>query len=370
MLAHFKDYTDIVGDHPLNLVSTTLALNAYMLTGEEKYKRWLLEYVDAWRERMIANGNIIPTNIGLDGSIGGACDGKWYGGAYGWSFTVVVPQTGQLAHRNLHHTGFLGFMNAYTLTGDDRYLDAWRKQADAVNAKAKEIDGRVMYPRMCGDQGWYAYGPSKYRQNAAEIYYLSMKPEDRMRAGGGAWIQYLEGKNPAYPEQALRSDFARIRSCVAGMRSDPTTPDTRLSDDPMVYNPASVDSLIQLMLGGINPGRWASILQCRLRYFDPLARRAGVPEDVAALVEKMSADEVVVTLVNTSQLDTRTVVLQAGGYAEHQFVSVSADGRAVPINQPCFSVRLAPGAGGQLAIKMRRYHNQPTLMHPWDRKWK
>ncbi len=29
MLAHFKEYTDIVGDNPLNLQSTTLALNAY-----------------------------------------------------------------------------------------------------------------------------------------------------------------------------------------------------------------------------------------------------------------------------------------------------------------------------------------------------
>ncbi len=27
MLAHFKDYNDVAGDHPLNLLSTTLALN-------------------------------------------------------------------------------------------------------------------------------------------------------------------------------------------------------------------------------------------------------------------------------------------------------------------------------------------------------
>ena len=50
MLAHFKDYTDVAGDHPLNLLSTTLALNAYMVTGEE-YRDWLLEYVDAWLGR-------------------------------------------------------------------------------------------------------------------------------------------------------------------------------------------------------------------------------------------------------------------------------------------------------------------------------
>ena len=105
MLDHFKDYNDIVGDHPQNLLATSLALNAYMLTGEAKYKDWLLEYVDAWRQRMLANDGIIPTNIGLDGKIGSAAGGKWYGGVYGWGFTVDVPQTSKLAHRNTHHLG-------------------------------------------------------------------------------------------------------------------------------------------------------------------------------------------------------------------------------------------------------------------------
>src|SRR5262249_39909544 len=96
MVEHFKDYNDIIGDHPLNLRATTLAVNAYMLDQEEKYRRWLLEYVDAWRERMVNNSNLIPTNIGLDGKVGGACDGKWYGGVYGWAFSVKVPRTGEL----------------------------------------------------------------------------------------------------------------------------------------------------------------------------------------------------------------------------------------------------------------------------------
>ena len=43
MLAHFQDYTNIVGDHPLNLLATSMALNAYLLAGETKYKKWLLE---------------------------------------------------------------------------------------------------------------------------------------------------------------------------------------------------------------------------------------------------------------------------------------------------------------------------------------
>ncbi|MFA6110496.1 MAG: hypothetical protein WDA75_17170, partial [Candidatus Latescibacterota bacterium] len=80
MLAHFRDYTDIVGDHPQNLVATSLGLNAFALTGEAKYRDWVLEYVSAWRERTLANGGIIPTNVGLDGTIGGECGGRWYGG--------------------------------------------------------------------------------------------------------------------------------------------------------------------------------------------------------------------------------------------------------------------------------------------------
>ncbi len=369
MLAHFKDYNDIVGDHPLNLLTTTLAMNAYMLTGEEKYRRWLLEYVNAWRERMIANNSIIPSNIGLDGTIGGECDGKWYGGTYGWSFTVVVPQTGELAHRNRQHLGFYGFMNAYTLTGDDGYLDVWRKQRDAINAQMKVIDGQRMYPRMYGENGWYGYVPEPYSYNALETYFLSMKPSDRKHLEEHPWLSFLDGRNPSYPEAVLRRDFAAIRERVKGMRADTTTPDSRLADDPMKYNPASVQSLLQLMMGGIDPQRWASILHCRIRYFDPVRRRAGIPVDVAALIENMTDREVVLTMVNTNQIEARTVIVQAGGYAEHQFKSVSAAKRNYTVDAPDFKVRLAPGCGARLLIQMNRYVNRPTMAFPWDRSW-
>ena len=119
MIAHFQDYNDIVGDHPLNLGATVLAFVAYALTRESKYRDWILEYVDAWVERTRLNDGIIPTNIGLDGTIGGECGGKWYGGVYGWGFTVINPVTGQAAHRpSFYNRCFYGFANALMLTGD------------------------------------------------------------------------------------------------------------------------------------------------------------------------------------------------------------------------------------------------------------
>jgi hypothetical protein len=104
-----------------------------------------------------------------------------------------------------------------------------------------------------------------------------------------------------------------------------------------------------------------------LRYFDLVKRRPGVPEDVAALVERMTADSVAVTLVNVNQIEGRELVVQAGGYAEHQFDAVEWNGQTVPLNAREFTVRLGPGAGGKLTLKMRRFVNQPTAPFPWDR---
>ena len=130
MLAHFAEYTDIVGDHPLNLQTTTLALNAYLIAGEARYRDWIVEYVDAWRERTAANGGIIPTNVGLDGTLGGACDGKWWGGTYGWGFTIddyLNPGSGGRIHRHMFlERAPQGFGNALLATGNQAYVDTWR----------------------------------------------------------------------------------------------------------------------------------------------------------------------------------------------------------------------------------------------------
>ncbi len=366
MLEHFRDYNDIVGDHPQNLLATTLALNAYMLDHEPKYKNWLLEYVDAWRQRMIDNKGIIPTNIGLDGTIGGDAGGKWYGGVYGWGFSVTDPVTGKKVHRNQHASGLVGFGNAYLLTGDDRYLDVWRRQIDAVNSQKKVIDGTLQYPRMYGDQGWYDFTPRKYEHGAFELYYWSMSPADRERLPGNGWLAFLEGHDPTYPERALRADFATIRAKVLGMRQDPTTRDTRLADDPMQFNPATVTTLIELTLGGMYPGHRSGPLHSRVRYFDPEKKRAGLPDDVAALVEGLTASETTLTVLNVNQSQPRQLIVQAGAYGEHKWDSIRVAGHESRIDKSWFNLELGPGAGGRLVMRTKRYANQPTLAAPWN----
>ena len=369
MLEHFRDYNDIVGDHPLNLGATTLAFNAYALTGEAKYRDWLLEYVDAWVERTEANGGTIPTNIGLDGTIGGAADGKWWGGVYGWGFTVfVVPYTGEVAHRGAQFQTRCpyGFGNALLLTGDQRYVRLWRELLDRVNANSKVEGGQTLYPRMHGAEGWYHYTPQPFAPCGLELYYWTLdRSVLELLPSKPRWVAYLDGEDPDYPVAALQADLDTVRRRVEQQRRDTSTPDTRMSDDPNALNPAQIDALNELMLGGLPTGRAGYPLHCRLRYFDPARRRAGVPEDVAALVERLTEDEVDVTLVNVNQAQERTVVVQGGAYGEHRLVSAALDGAVTPVDHRHLTVRLAPGAGGRLTLRMRRYAERPTFAFPW-----
>ena len=366
VLDHFKDYHDVAGDHPLNLNTTTLAINAYMISGEPKYRDWVLGYVDAWMDRTRTNGGIIPTNIGLDGTIGGACDGKWYGGVYGWAHSTLDPGTQEIRHRPFFQARApWGFGNALLLTGDLDYLDAWRSTIDGVNANSKTVDGQTVYPRMYGDEGWYDFKPEPFDAGAMQVYYWSMNPADRGRVQPDPWLDFIEGKNPDWPVNALEDGLEVVRDRVRRMRADMTTPDTRLCDDMNGLNPAQTDVLTQLMLGGLATHHDGYPLHSRVRYFDPERRRPGLPEDVGALVETLTADEATVLLVNLDQVHGRTITVQGGAYAEHRFVSVAVDGHATPIDDSSFSVRLAPGCGARLVVKADRYVNRPTFAFPW-----
>src|SRR6185503_6625698 len=147
---------------------------------------------------------------------------------------------------------------------------------------------------------------------------------------------FLEGKNETYPETALARDLESIPRTLEAIRADKTLPDKRLADNMLDLNPAATDALVRLMLGALVPGREGGLLNARLRYFDPVRKRAGVPEDVAALVS---------ALVNVNPTTARTVVVQAGAYAEHQIASVAVNGRTLPVGAPDVTVQLAPGSG-------------------------
>jgi len=359
-LTRYSTAANIRGDHPLNLVACTLGFQAHALTGEDKYRKWLLEYAGAWRDRVESTGGNIPTNIGLDGRIGGEWSGKWYDGVFGWNFW---PQE---SSRNYYMRGArIAFGEAFLLTADPGFISPLRKQIQNLYAAAKVENGRTLLPNKHGDKGWYGYTPNLHADVQRDLYLWSMQPADIERIASDPWISFLHEKNPSYPFQAFQQDLDRIRRQVERIRRDPSTPDTRASDQAI--NPVATTALVNLTLGANDPGASGNIVHARVRYFDPERRRAGLPEDVAALVEKVLPEETVVTLVNVSPVETRELIVQMGAYAEHQCESVTVGSRTVPVSARHFQVRIAPGSGETLRIRIRRYAHPPTLAFPWHR---
>ena len=378
MLAHCEEYLDSVGDNFLNLGATLLGFNAYALTREDRYRNWTLEYLDAWRERIAKTGGMIPSNVGLNGEPGGEYNGQWWKGTYGWNFTIFDGELRKTAHRNYFTAAsWPGFSTGLLLAGNQAYVGVLRRQMDLLYRHRKVEGGKVLLPQMYGDpRGYkhtgkpefYHFTGNLFLDRLTEIYLWSMDRRDLERIpSDNGWIAFLEGNDPDYPLRALQDDLDHVRERMERMRDDSTTAETRLADYLLRITPAATDRLVELMLGGyLGEGRiW--VLHSRLRYFDPERRRAGLPPDVGALVEKLAADSVAVTLVNLHAAETRTVEVQAGAYGEHQFTGVSWSGYEKGLDTPCLTVRLRPGAGARLNLRMRRYVNPPTLTQPWNR---
>jgi hypothetical protein len=363
MLAHYEEYGDVVGDSFLNLVATTLPLNAYLATGEARYRKWIVDYMDAWLDRMRRNNGIIPSFVDLDGRIGGP-DGKWWGNAYGWGFSPVNPVTGRRENRNRIPRALVGFNNALWVTGDQKYVDSWRTMMRAVNSHAAVVDGRMQFPSMYGPDGWYGWQPQPWNVGALEVWYWSMKQTDLEPVGRDPWVAFLQGQNPTYPETALRRDLQGVETRLAQVRRDATTASQRLADNMMDFNPVAVDALIRLTLGGLPPGRDGGLLNARLRYFDPARNRAGLPDDVGALVSEMSDTRTVVALVNLNQAVPRQVVVQGGAFGEHRIESVQVHGKKLAVNGTSFIAELAPGTGASLTLTMKRYSEKPNAAFP------
>ena len=172
------------------------------------------------------------------------------------------------------------------------------------------------------------------------------------------WVEFLQGRRPNYPLEALQQERQDAARTVERMRN---------SSSGYGPSPVAFESLANLTLGAANLYGSGDVLRSQVRYFDPERRRAGLAQDVAALVEKIEPDGVTLTLVNTSSTASRRVIVQMGAYGEHQAISVRVGDRTIQVNAPHFDVVLAAGAGEQLIIAAKRLVNDPTLRFPWER---
>jgi hypothetical protein len=188
------------------------------------------------------------------------------------------------------------------------------------------------------------------------------------------WLRFLAGDNPTYPDEILAAAADVARERVARLRADRADLRTVNIHHWQQHNPVTTEALIQMTMGGPSPIYNGGLLHVPVRHFDALARRPGLPPDVAALVHRVDHAGVTLELVNVGARLTRDVVVQAGAFAEHIWTKLrvvekvpSALSRVdvQPIGGAHLRVRLAPGTSIKLELDCERYASSPTTRLPW-----
>jgi len=152
------------------------------------------------------------------------------------------------------------------------------------------------------------------------------------------------------------------------MRHDDGDPETWDVHHWQEINPVHTEALLQLTLGGPQVIYHGGLLHVPLRYFDVDARRPGLPPDVGALVSKVTADSITVTLTNLSVLHERRLILQAGAFGEHKWTNAQIDSGAQSASHPSggchLTVELQPGASMTLRLGIQRFAHRPCYAQP------
>jgi hypothetical protein len=383
----------VPGDVPLNLNATSLIANAFLYTGDDKYTRWITDYIQAWMDRAEANGGLIPDNVGPTGKIGERMGGKWWGGYYGWRW----PHGGWVMLEAMCNAG----CNATLLTGDSSWLDLFRSQADKLWEMRREEDGQIMIPNKHGDQGWFEYTPHAESHTLRLLMYAyavgrQQQDLDRIEEQYGDrplprdlplpvcskagnfhihdWFEYTVGRNPEFPERALEITQVEMRRRLEVIDSETldwtTWRDVQDWQDVHHWqsiNPVVPEGIMQMSMGTPTAVYHGGMVHAALRYFDPVDRRPGLPPHLSALVDEVETDHICVHLVNTDILETREVILQAGAVAEHEFGEVRReDGDAAPVavDGRHLRVRLGPATQVRLRIGLKRLAHKPTYARP------
>ena len=155
------------------------------------------------------------------------------------------------------------------------------------------------------------------------------------------------------------------------MRNDQRTVIERLQENAIPENPVFTKGLTQVTMGTPQSIYNGGLLRATVRYYDRDEQRPGLPPDVAALVDHLSADAVGVQLVNCSREKERRLIVQAGSFGEHTFTEVKTEnGEGVaptitPVNGRYVAVNLPPATQVSLNAGLSRFSNKPSYAFPW-----
>jgi hypothetical protein len=259
---------------------------------------------------------------------------------------------------------------------DATFFDHWvDRLGDGVD------EPLLLVPYRRDDRGWFDYQPLPPAY-PAWLWWLTRGVEDRrlierIAAGSGydwqtvrdfrekeeaghepPWLMYLLGDNPDWPEEALDMAIRQARQRLRLMEEHPTPP----LDDNIHWwqelNPVVTEVLTQLIAGAPQMLYNGGLPYMQLRWTDALRGRPGLPAGVAAMVEQLDDATVTVQVVNLVA-SRQLLRLTGGGYGEHPFTELTADGVTMPVDESVL-VELPARTRIRMRLRFKRFGRRPS----------
>ena len=378
----------------MNLSSCGLALSAWMLTGNDKFRTWMIDYTSAWIERADSNGGLVPDNVGPDGVVGQLHGGQWFGGLYGWAWphgAFSVLQAVAVASLSCH-----------TATGDDRFLDFIRGQLDRLmelgqvdrlasasgalreehlsRFRPEELDAHaLLIPHRHNEDGWHDFLPMElaiptavwlasgksadwsrieHLRSVSTYDWTAMRPTRQKEDSGHEepWLAFLSGTNPQFPEKSIS-----MADEILAHRLDVMSKDATPSDYPDIHhwqnlNPVSAEVLLQNRVGGCSPLYYGGLLSNAVRF----RVIAGSAAQLASSVSSIGHDQVELTLECLEGAQGISVHLEAGAFGQHRVDAVAVGGNPLSPHE-LQSLTVAPGTTRMIVLSLTRNAIAPTF---------
>ncbi|KPK79842.1 MAG: hypothetical protein AMJ81_12710 [Phycisphaerae bacterium SM23_33] len=328
--------------------------HAWVHTGQEKYRRAILRFGEAWNRIAARNGGVLPCIVRTDGSI----PQQWWGEPFGydeWGIpgvaqrgwhswaTMSVLLTGG---RTDHLSGLASTVRELFKHGENgqpaSVFDGktWRTGDRLAQRRAYQITHILerMYDLTWSDEsaGWVKAAGSDYGK---ALYFGGVTDQaavDRFQAGARQARRRLE-RTRSWARQPTTGDELKRYSPGYG---------TGYAGFPFVDG--------NYWSAGYDNGRTGGVVNAPIRYFRPDGS-PGLPEGVAALVRSVTADAVKLELYNAGPQAAR-LILTGGHYGQHRIEDIS--GRKVGDRRA--GLELPPGALARLTVRLKRWAYRPT----------
>jgi len=358
------------GESAVNTLYVSGVWLAHLTTGEEKYRRWVLDYCNAWNRAARMNNGVFPYQIDTETmQLGPEGDGRWWKGTEGTAsfdfdrYGTVVASRGW---RNLSVAA------AFLDGGDPQYAEGL---VSTVKTMCAHREDGLPCPAYSPEQGGW-YRGSKWPHHIpvlldkayvltwdASLAKLMLEyPVDKvtwLEQEFANWCNFTYNRvgDLAQVEEAFERQVRRARGRMTRAASAKPT----VGDDLTVVTLETLGNLDY-----VDGSQWAGHNVRNggpsagpVGYFSGTGRR-GLPKDVAALVRHTDRQSAALILCNARAEPVRLLVT-GGYYGQHRIDSLESGTVRKRINASRIALELAPRSVAEVTLTLARCAYQPTL---------